>query len=219
MKRVLLLAVAYYISGKTGVYHLDPEGQIDTICAEVSHTGHSIDSKRQVSPHPHWVGFRQKNKFLYVPDLGTDQIWIYQLDHQTPPQLTLLQKALAPQGTGPRHMAFHPMLNLVYVGHELQPRISRYTCDPHTGKLTYLDRTDALPKAVTCQNIPYRIFVFIRLVIICICSIVVWQKFPYLLSIKRRGSDLCCNRTRTQYNIPPSNFRPNRTLGAGRWRV
>lgn len=139
----LWLAVAYYSSGTTGLYKLDHDGRITDIADEVVHTGSSVDPERQSSPHPHWAGFSRDSRFLYVPDLGTDHIWVYEFDKQNS-RLRVLQKAATPEGAGPRHLAFHPHLKFAYVSDELQAKVSRYIHNPNNGKLTYVD---SLPSA------------------------------------------------------------------------
>lgn len=101
------LGVAYYRTGIAGVYNLTENGKIDSIFDEVRHEGTSINRERQEAPHPHWAGFSDDSLFMYVPDLGTDHIWVYKLDEEQR-LLRLLQKAEAPPGSGPRHMAIHP---------------------------------------------------------------------------------------------------------------
>lgn len=134
----LWLAVAYYSSGATGVYELEKDGRIETVYDEAQHTGSSVDPERQTAPHPHWVGFSNDSQFLYVPDLGTDHIWVYEFDEENV-KLRVHQKAATARGAGPRHLAFHPTLNFAYASDELQAKVSRYIHDPGNGSLTYVD--------------------------------------------------------------------------------
>lgn len=134
-----LLVVAYYRTGITGLYQLSPTGELKTVLDEVQHSGHSIDAQRQEAPHPHWGGFSADNQFIYVPDLGNDNIWVYTLTNGQENALQLIQKSPAPVGSGPRHMALHPTLNIAYVSDELKSRVSRYRVEKNSGKLHYLD--------------------------------------------------------------------------------
>lgn len=144
------LAVAYYSSGTTGVYKLDKKGNITGVVEEVVHTGASVNKERQTMPHPHWAGFSKDSQFLYVPDLGTDHIWIYKLNQQKS-GIELIQKAEAPKGAGPRHLAFHPTLKLAFVSDELQSNISRYAHNPKNGELTWIDNTFSAKEIDTTQ--------------------------------------------------------------------
>ncbi len=140
------LGAAYYRTGFAGVYRLDAEGKIDSVLAEAQHTGKGVDTERQEAPHPHWAGFSKNSRYLYVPDLGTDQIWVYRLEEDLS-GLKLIQKADAPPGSGPRHMAIHPDLDVAYVSDELSARVSRYELDRETGKLRYLDSMEPAEEA------------------------------------------------------------------------
>ncbi|MCK4750027.1 MAG: lactonase family protein, partial [Bacteroidales bacterium] len=65
------------------------------------------------------------NKTLFVADLGTDKIMVYDFDAAT----GNLKPAPHPwiscvAGAGPRHMALHPELNILYVAEELSSSVS-----------------------------------------------------------------------------------------------
>ncbi len=140
------LGVAYYRTGIAGVYRLDEEGRIDSVLAEVRHDGKSVNAERQEGPHPHWAGFSPDSRFLYVPDLGTDHIWVYEiLEDQD--AIRLVQKAASEPGSGPRHMVIHPRLDMVYVSDELAARVSRYALDRRSGKLRHLESMARAPEA------------------------------------------------------------------------
>jgi len=140
------LAVAYFRTGITGLYRLDDEGGITTQFAEAQHEGKGPITDKQWAPHPHYAGFSSDTRFLYVPDLGTDQVWVYRVQAQDP-MLQLVQKAAAPPGSGPRHMVIHPVLDRVYVSDELPARVSRYALDRDNGELHYLDSMPPAPEA------------------------------------------------------------------------
>ena len=59
------------------------------------------------------------NRFLFVPDLGSDRIVIYEmnLDDGT---LKPHGHGDVPPGSGPRHLAFHPNGRFAYVANELE---------------------------------------------------------------------------------------------------
>lgn len=140
------LGAAYYRAGITGVYNLDKDGKIASVFAEARHQGKSVDTERQEAPHPHWAGFSADTRYLYVPDLGTDHIWVYELEESLS-NLKLVQKAAAPAGSGPRHMAIHPRLDMAFVSDELLARVSRYALDRASGKLRYLDSMEPAAEA------------------------------------------------------------------------
>jgi len=102
--------------------------------------GSNVDPDRQADAHAHMVFF--VNQFVYVVDLGSDEIHHYKvIGDQTkeiikdPSGSTFL-----PPGWGPRHMAiatnYGPNVEpRVYVINELQPFISIFAFDEGTGIL------------------------------------------------------------------------------------
>ena len=82
---------------------------------------------RQEAPHAHSSLLSPDNKTLYVADLGTDKIMVYDFD----PSAGILEPASNPwisiaAGAGPRHMALHPKLDVLYVVEELFSRVGVY---------------------------------------------------------------------------------------------
>ncbi|CAM4011590.1 6-phosphogluconolactonase [Vibrio aerogenes CECT 7868] len=144
------LLVAYYTSGKAGIYPLDDSGHLSGTRHEIHFTGHSLHPGRQTSPHPHWIGCNPKNDAVYITDLGRDEISVYQR-HPISGKLLCQQQISVAPGSGPRHIAFHPSLDIVYVTHELRPGISRYRCDTRTGKL-YIQETQYIQEKSCIQE-------------------------------------------------------------------
>ncbi len=66
----------------------------------IEHEGHGPNESRQASAHPHQIIPTPDNRFLAVPDLGTDTIYTYT------PDLQLVSTTHLPAGSGPRHLAF-----------------------------------------------------------------------------------------------------------------
>ena len=86
------LFTAQYGSGSVAVFPLDADGRIRPRSALIKHAGSGPNKSRQEAPHPHWVGTDPGNRFLFVPDLGTDQVVIYEMD--------LANGTLKPHGHG-----------------------------------------------------------------------------------------------------------------------
>jgi len=136
-----LLAVAYYTGGDMDVYALNDDGSIGDNILHAKHEGTSVNKSRQEAAHPHYVGFSADNRFLYVPDLGTDHVWVYKVDGY---KITLVHKVASTPGAGPRHLAFHPSLPFAYVADELVSGVTSYSVDRKTGALKAIE---SLPSA------------------------------------------------------------------------
>lgn len=127
------LLTAQYGGGSVAAFSLDSEGSISTRTALIKHEGGSnVVAGRQTAPHAHWVGFSPDQRFALVPDLGLDQVVIYQVDTQ----LASLQPhgvGQLPAGAGPRHQKFHPNGRWIYVLNELDLSVSLFDWQPEIG--------------------------------------------------------------------------------------
>lgn len=116
------LAVANYSSGTAAVLPVKADGSLGEAVAVVQHKGSSVDPGRQKGPHAHSVNFSADNKFLYVADLGLDEVKVYGFDAKTG---AIAEKAVleTPKGGGPRHLALGSG-GLVYVLNEMAASVS-----------------------------------------------------------------------------------------------
>jgi len=124
-----VLLVNYVNAGKRGnirVYSIDSEGIIG------AHSEHiEIDDKtgpkreRQDASHPHMIVPTPDGRYVVVPDLGTDTVYLFALDTAAG-TLTLAQRLPLPGGAGPRHAAFHPSLPRMYVINELGSTLATF---------------------------------------------------------------------------------------------
>lgn len=88
-----------------------PEGEWRQVKNREDHWGN-----RQVGPHAHCAHFW--HDWVFIPDLGENAVFQYRYD--------AVQKQLSREvhidfeaGSGPRHMAMHPSLDICYVSNEL----------------------------------------------------------------------------------------------------
>ncbi len=147
------LVIANYGSGTVACYKLNENGTIGEKTAQIQHTGSGANPSRQSSPHAHWAGFSRDNKFAFVCDLGIDKVMIYQFNDQTgelkpnnPEYLKL------PDGSGPRHLAFHPDGKRAFVINELNSTISMLSYNPDTGAFALSGNIKTLPQDFTGKN-------------------------------------------------------------------
>ncbi|CAG7642552.1 6-phosphogluconolactonase [Paenibacillus solanacearum] len=139
-----LLVVANYNGGNIVLYPIEADGGIGPLACEIKHTGSSVNPERQERPHPHSVFPDPSGHFVLVPDLGTDQIMVYRLDRAAR-KLSLHREVAARSGSGPRHLAFHPAGDALYVIHELDSTVTSYTYDAASGELKEQDTCSTLP--------------------------------------------------------------------------
>lgn len=117
------LYTANYSNGDISEFKLE-NGYPVSPPRHLPHTGHSV-TRRQKSPHPHFVGFHPVSKQLFVCDLGTDEIWIYD---RTADGVTLpcTQKLTLAPGSGPRHLVFSPDGKTIFVANELSSTVTSF---------------------------------------------------------------------------------------------
>lgn len=139
------LFTAQYGAGTVSALPLAPDGRIRPHSDVVRHSGTGPNKVRQEGPHPHWVGTDPANRYLFVPDLGSDKVVTYQLDPDTG-KLQPHGAGHCPAGSGPRHLVFHPNGKFAYVINELTITVTVFRYDPATGKLEEIQTIDSLPE-------------------------------------------------------------------------
>jgi 6-phosphogluconolactonase len=99
-----------------------PDGEWRQVTDREDHWGN-----RQVGPHAHCAHFW--NNWVFIPDLGENAVFQYRWD----PAARQLQQEMWIEfeaGSGPRHMALHPDLDICYVSNELFNTVCVARLDP-----------------------------------------------------------------------------------------
>ena len=112
---------ANYSGGSVSVFKTD-HGKILPISQHIKYNGSSINKPRQSAPHAHQVVLSPDQHYLYVNDLGTDQIH----RHKIYADGTLDEKSTTIKiepGSGPRHMVFNAAGNIAYLLNELKSAV------------------------------------------------------------------------------------------------
>ncbi|MGW1770354.1 lactonase family protein [Streptomyces sp. NPDC002104] len=128
------LLTAHYTSGSVSSLPLAADGSIGGPAAVLAHQGSGPDSGRQRGPHAHQVLPAPGGHWVLSVDLGTDSVRVCALDPATGAPVLHTETALR-AGTGPRHLAFHPSGEVVYVLHELEPQLTVCRWNGESGAL------------------------------------------------------------------------------------
>jgi len=145
--------VANYGSGTVAAFPIDTNGYLKTASSVIQHEGSSINEQRQTSPHAHAIMVAPNNHHAFSPDLGLDQVIIYQLNNETG-QLTPNEPpfvSVSP-GQGPRHFDFHPSQRTAYVINEIGSTITVFDYQPEEGHLESVQTISTLPKEFNGNN-------------------------------------------------------------------
>src|SRR3954469_21118796 len=108
-----------------------------------------VGEPKQVIPtarNAHSIRVDNTNHYVFVPHLGTDQVFQFKFDPKTghlasntPPVLQLKQ------GTGPRHIIFSADNRFVYLLNELTAEVTTLALDAKTGLLSPVAVASSLP--------------------------------------------------------------------------
>lgn len=141
------IVVANHISSTVVLLARNGDGSVGSVVDKVTLTG-------QIGPHrieqpfakPHQVEFDPTGRFVVVPDKGLDQVFTFRIDAEAG-KLALLDAGTprSRDGSGPRHVAFHPSGSFAYVVGELDSTMTACRFDPASGKLTPFQDLSTLP--------------------------------------------------------------------------
>ncbi len=128
-------------------------GQLEAASCAIEHTEKPVGTipDRQDQAHAHCIIPDPTNQFAMVCDLGLDKIFVYRLD-QVNGQLILHDELVLAAGAGPRHLAFHPNGQVVYVIEELSSSITLLHYDSQQGSLQAGETISTLPVDFTDHN-------------------------------------------------------------------
>ena len=148
------LVVANYGAGTVGVLPVRADGGLDDAVQVVPLPGqpgpHRVE---QASSHPHEVVFDPSEKFLVVPDKGLDRVFVFAFDAATGKLTPTVQGAgVARSGSGPRHVAFHPRLTLLWVLNEIGNTVTTWQWEAERGHLRAVQMLPTLPADYAGEN-------------------------------------------------------------------
>lgn len=142
------LLTAHYSGHSISVFPIDDDGSVGEKSQSFKHSGGSgVVKGRQDNPHPHWVGFSPDGRFAFVPDLGKDQVVVYQVNED---KTLLLPHGSVdlPAGGGPRHMRFSKDGRFIFVLNELQLSVSTLSYNAEKGTATLVSTTPTLSNSI-----------------------------------------------------------------------
>jgi 6-phosphogluconolactonase len=146
--------VSHYNEGNLTILSLFKDGLVGSVSDAKKYIGNSVDPDRQQSPHIHSTVISPDNKFVYVMDLGTDKIYVYEFNATE----GTLRPAATPEisvvpGSGPRHLTLHPSGDFAYLAEELTSTVGVFSVDKANGTLTVLqDSVRSLPENFAEKN-------------------------------------------------------------------
>jgi 6-phosphogluconolactonase len=140
-----LLLVSNYSSGTLTSFPISKTGHLMDYVSHIQHNGNSVDPIRQKGPHVHSMNLGKHDKFVYVADLGLDQLIRYPVEESG--SLVMGEKITSnlQPGAGPRHFCFDSRYEYCYVINEMDNTIVSWSVDTD-GILSEIATFSTLPE-------------------------------------------------------------------------
>ena len=142
------LLTAYYVAAKVSVHRIGDDGSLsDKPLQEIS-----TDTKA------HAILTDPTNQFAFVPHTGPKAIYQFRFDAQTG-RLSPADPLVVDTGenSGPRQLAYHPKLDVVFFDYEQGSAIAGFDLDRKTGQLSFRERLSSIPEEFSETNSNARI--------------------------------------------------------------
>ena len=134
---------------RTGRYLLGASYGGNKVSVNAIDKNGKVSDPKQVIPtavNAHCIIIDKTNRYVFVPHLGTDQIFQFRFDAKTgklaantPPIVQM------PSGTGPRHIILSGDNKFAYLLSEMVGTVTTLSLDQKTGLLTTMSEVSALP--------------------------------------------------------------------------
>ena len=146
--------VANYTSGKTwAMLPIRSDGGVEAVCDSAEHLGSSINKARQDRSHGHCAVPDPSNTYVFISDLGIDQLVRYKLDVTNGKLIPAAEGNVKLEaGSGPRHFVFHPNAKFAYVVSELTATVTAFRYDAANGTMQTLQTISTLPEGFDGQK-------------------------------------------------------------------
>ena len=142
---------ANYGGGSCCAIMLNKDGSLGDVTSFFQHEAKAVPPGGKARPpRGHSINVSPDNKLVFCADLGRDEVVIYNLDAAAG-KLTKHEPAAGhcPEGSGPRHFAFHPSGMFAYAINESSKTITVFAFDAAKGSLTELQTISTVPEGVT----------------------------------------------------------------------
>jgi 6-phosphogluconolactonase len=137
------LFVANYTNGIAAAYPIHSDGSLGEASATFQHAGKPVNRN---GPHAHMAAISPDNQFVWVVDLGLDEVLSYRIDPakggMTPSDPPFVKIAT---GSGPRHLVFSADARFAYLVSEMAATVTVLGYDAAHGAMQEVQTISALP--------------------------------------------------------------------------
>lgn len=139
--------VSNHITSSLAVLPIADDGALQPVTQLVALSGEPGPHRsEQPFAKPHFNPFDPSGRFVVVPDKGVDRVFSFRFDAG---RLAPAATAVAREGAGPRHIAFHPQHAWAYAINELDSTVTAYHFDSADGSLRPFQVVSALSDRFT----------------------------------------------------------------------
>jgi 6-phosphogluconolactonase len=140
------LFVANYNSGSVAAIPINADGSLGEAAETDQHSGKSVNPQRQSGPHAHVATISPDNRFVWVCDLGLDEVFSYRIDAAKGMTPNNPPFAKVEPGSGPRHVVFRNDSKFGYVESEMAAAVTVFSYDADKGTMKQVQVISALPE-------------------------------------------------------------------------
>ena len=137
---------ANYGGGSFISHYLNDDGSLGTSSDLLVHEASEPD---RIS-HIHTIRNIPGTDYYIATDLGQDKLYVYMIDSKG--QFHLQQTVDLPDRSGPRHISFHPTLNILYVITEFQSTVYTLTFTNDLSHMQFIQSSPTLPEGFLGNN-------------------------------------------------------------------
>jgi 6-phosphogluconolactonase len=129
------IVVSNHVTSSLAVLPIEADGSLGALTQLLQLEGEpGPHRKEQPFAKPHFNPFDPSGRYVIVPDKGLDKVFSFRFSEgRLSP--TAWPEMLAREGSGPRHIAFHPSRPWAYVANELDSTVTACAFDAETGRL------------------------------------------------------------------------------------
>jgi len=148
--------VACYSAGTVAVLPIASDGMVGA--ATDSKHGVKLNpalADRQEACHPHQIRLDPSGKWALCCDLGADRVYVYAFDAANGAlagAATSDRHLVCPQGSGPRHLDWHPSGAWVFVLCELSGQVMTCSWDATSGRMVTVHSCGVLDEGKVCSR-------------------------------------------------------------------
>ncbi len=133
------LVVANYGGGSWKLLQLTDDGKFGGLTDFIQLAGSGPNKNRQERPHAHCGAFDKTGRYVFVVDLGTDQVWVTEHKHEVKGNSSKVEvhsrpSIKLPPGSGPRHIDLTPKNDYAFVCGEIDCTVNVVKMDLTPGK-------------------------------------------------------------------------------------